>query len=65
MANDDNLEMADNATKAKRMVSEDGTVDDSVETKYTEKMSNAIDSISRFLFPLAYITYNIFYWTYY
>ena len=44
----DDLEMVYIATKAHKAVLEDGAVDDSVNTKSTQKMSNTIDSISRF-----------------
>ena len=55
-----------NATKSNNTVLEDGSRDaDSVQTKTMETVATGIENIARILFPLAFIGYNIFYWTYY
>ncbi|KAM7431903.1 hypothetical protein ABFA07_017593 [Porites harrisoni] len=62
----DDLEMVQNATKSNNTVLEDGSRDaDSVQTKTMATVATAIENIARILFPLAFISYNIFYWTYY
>lgn len=58
--------MVQNATKSNNTVLEDGSRDaDSVHTKTMATVATAIENIARILFPLAFIGYNIFYWTYY
>ena len=58
--------MVQNATKSNNTVLEDGSRDaDSVQTKTMATVATAIENIARILFPLAFISYNIFYWTYY
>ena len=65
MGGGDDLETVYSATKANKAALDDGSVQGSVENKTTKKIANAIDNVSRALFPLAFISYNIFYWTYY
>ena len=58
--------MVQNATKANNTVLVDGSRDaDRVQTKTMATAATAIENIARILFPLAFIGYNIFYWTYY
>ena len=58
--------MVQNATKSNNTVLKDGSRDaDSVQTKTMTTVATAIENIARILFPLAFISYNIFYWTYY
>ena len=62
----DDLEMVQNATNSNNTVLEDGSRDaDSVQIKTMATVATAIENIARILFPLAFIGYNIFYWTYY
>lgn len=65
MGSDDDLEMVHRATKANKTVMDDGRLDQSAENKKVSKIADAIDKASRVLFPLAFIGYNVFYWTYY
>ena len=62
---DDDLEMVYRANKANKAVVDDGPLDNSTENKKMSKIADAIDKTSRALFPLAFVAYNIFYWTYY
>ena len=62
---EDDLEMVYRATKANKAVMDDGPSDDNTEDKKMSKIADAIDQASRVLFPLAFLCYNIFYWTYY
>ena len=62
---DDDLEMVNRATKANKAVVDDGPLDNSTKNKKMSKIADAIDDTSRVLFPLVFIVYNIFYWTYY
>lgn len=58
--------MVRNATKANNTVLEDGSLNaDSEQTKPIATAATAIENIARILIPLAFIGYNIFYWTYY
>ena len=59
------LEMVNGASKADNAVVEDGYHDDASTFHKMEKIANAIDKASRFLFPFFFICFNIFYWTYY
>ena len=61
----DDLEMVYTATKSDKTVLEDGLKEDSGKRKMMEKIACGIDNVSRVLFPLAFVAYNIFYWTYY
>ena len=61
----DDLELAYTATKANKVVMEDGSYEENEKKKAMEKIANAIDHTSRFLFPVAFTGYNIFYWSYY
>ena len=55
-----------NATKSNNTVLEDGSRDaDSVQTKTMATVATGIENIARILFPLTFIGYNIFDWTYY
>lgn len=65
MGSQDDLEMVYRATKANKAVVDDGPPDDSYENKKISKIADAIDQASRVLFPLVFLCYNIFYWTYY
>lgn len=65
MGSDDDLEMVYRATKANKAVVDDGPLDNSTENKKMSKIADAIDQASRVLFPLVFLGYNIFYWTYY
>ena len=62
---DNDLEMVYRANKANKAVVDDGPLDNSTQSKKMSKIADAIDNTSRVLFPLAFIVYNIFYWTYY
>ena len=59
------LEMVNGASKADKAVVEDGYQDDTSTFHKMEKIANAIDKASRFLFPVIFMCFNIFYWTYY
>lgn len=59
------LEMVNGPSKADKAVVEDGYQDDASTFHKMEKIANAIDKASRFLFPFIFICFNIFYWTYY
>ena len=59
------LEMANGASKADKAVVEVGYQDDASTVHKMEKIANAIDKASRFLFPFIFTCFNIFYWTYY
>lgn len=63
----DDLEMVCRATKANKVVVDDGPVhtNRSIKNKRREKIADNIDRASRVLFPLVFIIYNIFYWAYY
>ena len=62
----DDFEMVQNATKANNTVLVDGSRDaDRVQTKTMATVATAIENLARILVPLAFIGYNIFYWTYY
>jgi len=65
MGSEDDLEMVYRATKAHKAVVDDGPPDDSNGNKKMSKIADAIDQASRVLFPLVFLCYNIFYWTYY
>ena len=65
MGSEDDLEMVYRATKTNKAVVDDGPSDDSNENKKMLKIADAIDQASRVLFPLVFLCYNIFYWTYY
>lgn len=65
MGGDEDLEMTDRATKADKSVADDGSRQDSPKNERMERIAKSIDGISRFLFPFAFVCYNIFYWAYY
>ena len=65
LGTEDDLEMVYRATKANKAVMDDGTPDDRNEDKKMSKIADAIDQASRVLFPLVFLCYNVFYWTYY
>ena len=48
------------ATKSDKTVLEDGLKEDSGKRKMMEKIACGIDNVSRVLFPLAFVAYNIF-----
>ena len=62
---DNNLEMVIRASKPTKAVMDDGELEDRGERNRNEKIADRIDQISRVLYPLAFIIYNIFYWAYY
>lgn len=64
---DNDLEMGSLPNKADKIVVDDGEVPNnrSAKIKRMESKASKIDSASRVLFPLAFLFYNIFYWTYY
>lgn len=61
----DDLEMVHTASKADKTVMQDGSHDGDKKKKAMESIAKAIDHTSRFVFPLAFVGYNIFYWSYY
>jgi len=65
MGSEDDLEMVYRATKANKAVVDDGPPDNSTGNKKMSKIADVIDQASRVLFPLVFLCYNIFYWTYY
>lgn len=65
MGGDEDLEMVYRATKADKTVVDDGAKKESIKDERMERIASAIDKVSRFAFPFAFICYNIFYWTYY
>ena len=65
MGGDEDLEMTYRATKVDKSVVDDGSRQDSPKNERMERIAKAIDGISRFLFPFAFVCYNIFYWAYY
>ncbi|XP_068759272.1 glycine receptor subunit alpha-2-like [Montipora capricornis] len=63
---EDDIEMAHGVTKANRFVMDDGVLDQTTQrSKRMMKRAEIIDKISRVLFPLTFVAYNIFYWNYY
>lgn len=65
MENGEDLEMVYSANNSGKAVLDNGSLQENMKNNTMEKIANVIDSISRFLFPLAFVGYNIFYWTYY
>ena len=65
MGGEEDLEMVHRATKADKSVVDDGSRLDSTKNERMERIAKSIDGISRFLFPFAFVCYNIFYWAYY
>ncbi|KAJ7383887.1 Gamma-aminobutyric acid receptor subunit alpha-4 [Desmophyllum pertusum] len=66
MGPNDDLEMVNRATKADKTVVDDVSLRSSrsIKKKRMEKIADNIDRASQVLFPLTFIVYNIFYWTY-
>ncbi|XP_068713731.1 gamma-aminobutyric acid receptor subunit alpha-6-like isoform X1 [Montipora foliosa] len=64
----DDIELAHgmHETKANNFVMDDGILDQTTpRSKRMMKRAELIDNISRVLFPLTFVAYNIFYWTHY
>lgn len=58
--------MSNDATKAGKFVVDDGIIDrSSIRSRRIIKRAEAIDNASRVLFPLTFVLYNVYYWTYY
>lgn len=58
--------MTHDATKASKFVVDDGIIDQSgIRSRRIMKRAEAIDNASRVLFPLTFVLYNVYYWTYY
>lgn len=63
---EDDIEMAYSATKASKFVVDDGIVDEnSIRSKQIMKKAEVIDTAARFLFPLTFGIYNVYYWIHY
>ena len=65
-AENDDLEMVYRANKADKTVVDDVSLRSSrsITKKRMEKIADNIDRASQVLFPLTFIIFNIFYWTY-
>ena len=61
----ENLELAYRGTNANKEVLDDCAIQENKSNKRLEKAAASIDNISRVLFPLSFVVYNIYYWTYY
>ena len=61
----ENLELAYRGTNANKEVLDDCTIQENKSNERLEKAAASIDNISRVLFPLSFVVYNIYYWTYY
>lgn len=53
------------ATKTDSALLNAGSLEDGNKKRKMVKIANVIDNTSRFLFPFAFLCYNVFYWTYY
>lgn len=64
---DNDLEMVCRATKDNKAVLDDVShrTSRSTKIKRRERVADKIDKAARVLFPLAFIVYNVFYWTFY
>ena len=62
---DDDIEMADQASKANKSVMDDSAVEDFMGTSKKETATDYIDKASRFLFPFLFIVFNVVYWVYF
>ncbi|XP_074610647.1 glycine receptor subunit alphaZ1-like isoform X1 [Acropora palmata] len=62
----DDVEMAYGATKTNSVLVDDGHFDETtLRRNRMMKRAEVIDSASRILFPLAFVVYNVYYWSYY
>ena len=61
----ENLELAYRGTNVNKEVLDDCTIQENKSNERLEKAAASIDNISRILFPLSFVVYNIYYWTYY
>jgi len=61
----DDLGIVHMATETDTTLLNDGSLEDSDKNRKMVKIANVIDNTSRFLFPFAFLCYNVFYWTYY
>ena len=57
--------MAYGATKTNSVLVDDGHFDETTLRSKRMKRAEVIDSASRILFPLAFVVYNVYYWSYY
>lgn len=63
---EDDIEMVYSATKANKLVVDDGLLDQSsIRCKKIMNRAKAIDNVSRVLFPFTFALYNVYYWTHY
>ncbi len=62
---DDDIEMADQASKANKSVMDDAAIEDFIGTSKKETAADYIDKASRVLFPLSFIAFNVVYWVYF
>ena len=61
----DDIEMADQASKANKSVMDDAAAEDFIGTSKKEKAADNIDKASRFIFPILFIAFNVVYWVYF
>lgn len=62
---DDDIEMADQASKADKSVLDDAAIEDFLGTSKKETAADYIDKASRVLFPFLFIAFNVVYWVYF
>ena len=62
---DDDIEMADKASKANKSVMDDAEIEDFIGTSKKETAADYIDRSSRVLFPFLFIAFNVVYWVYF
>lgn len=62
---DDDLEMADQARKANKFVVDDSALKDFIGKSKKETAADCVDKLSRYFFPVLFITFNVAYWVFF
>ena len=63
---EDDIEMTCTATGANKVAVDDGIVDRASDrSKQLMKRAELIDTAARYLFPLSFAAYNVYYWRHY
>ena len=62
---DDDLEMVDHASKSDKSVVDDSSLADLIGKSKKETAAEFVDKVSRYLFPLLFIAFNVAYWVFF
>ncbi|RMX60570.1 hypothetical protein pdam_00001389 [Pocillopora damicornis] len=62
---DDDLEMVDYASKSDKSVVDDSSLADLIGKSKKETAADFVDKVSRYLFPLLFIAFNVAYWVFF